>query len=153
MRRYLVWSSLAVLTLACSDPVGPDMTGRWVSPSVELVITPVVRRFTYGCNRPVLIPRDAGFDSTGHIVVGGNLTDLAGWDTFTFYGTLIGDTIVATMSLSSRAGATTWNFTMQREGSLPRAPVDCGSLLGAALHARQAGGAVLLRKPSICEIV
>jgi len=132
MHRHLVWSSLAVLTLACSDAVGPDMTGRWVGPSVELVMTPLVRQFTYGCNRPVPIPRDAGFDSTGHIVVSGNLTSLAGWDTFTFSGTLIGDTIVATMSISSRSGGMTWNFTMQHEAGLPRNPVDCESLLGAA---------------------
>jgi hypothetical protein len=106
-------------------------------------MTPVIRQFTYGCNRPVQIPRDAGFDSTGTIVVGGHLTDSSGWDTFTFYGTLIGDrdTIVATMSLSSRAGGATWNFTMQREGGLPRTPVDCGNLLGAAEQATGAGAA------------
>ena len=117
MLKRLVWSSLAAVTLACSDSLGPDMTGRWVSPSAELVMTPLIHRFTVAGYRPVPLPRDVRFDSTGNISFAGNLVNSSASYPFGFSGTLVDDTIVATMSISFQAGAVTWNLVMHRDGT------------------------------------
>lgn len=119
MTRRLVWSSLVIAAVACSDSAGPTTTGRWASAGVELWMTPMMGRFTVACNRPVAIAPNVGFDETGTIQFAGNLINSSGSFPFAFGGQLVGDgdTLAATMSVTYGSwGVETTSVAMTRDG-------------------------------------
>ncbi len=126
MTRRLVWGSLAFAALACSDSVGPSTTGRWASPGVELLMTPMIGRFTVACNRPVAISPNVRFDETGTIRFTGNLINSSGSYPFAFVGQLVGDTLVATLSVTQgSAGVLTNTVAMTRDGDAAFDRLNC----------------------------
>ena len=126
MIRRLVWSSLAIAVLACSDTLGPTTTGRWASLGIELRMIPLARRFTVGCDASVAISPSVRFDDTGTIRFSGNLTNSSGSYPFAFVGQLAGDTLVASLSVTwGSAGTVTNTRAMIRDGDPEWYLLDC----------------------------
>ena len=126
MARHLVSCSLVLAAVACSDSFGPSIYGRWASPGAELWITPTIRRYTVACNRPVSLPLNVRFDETGTIRFTGNLTNSSGSYPFAFVGQLIGDTLVATMSVTyGSSGSWTGSVAMARDGDAAFGRLAC----------------------------
>ena len=126
MTRRLVWCSLAIAALACSNSVGPNTTGRWASPGVELRMTPIMGRFTMACYRPVAVSPNVRFDETGTIRFTGNLINSSGSYPFALSGSLVGDTLVTSMSVHyGPSGSSTYTFVMTRDGDAAFDRLNC----------------------------
>jgi hypothetical protein len=116
MRRILPLINAAFFAVACSDSFAPTLNGRWASPGVELRMTPLVGEFVVACSRPVRLSPNVRFDESGSIRFSGTLTNSSGSRPFAFAGELVGDTLVATMSVTQgSSGVVTYSIAMMRD--------------------------------------
>jgi hypothetical protein len=126
MIRPLVSCSLAIVALACSNSVGPTTSARWASPGYELRLTPMFGSFVVACSRTEAIPPTVRFDETGTIRFSGKLTNSSGSRPFAFVGQLLGDTLMASMSVTqSSSGVVTYVWPMIRDGDPEWALLNC----------------------------
>ena len=117
MTRSLVWTSLAVfLSLSCDDSLGPKVIGHWTGPGIEFSSTFTSSELRLPCVNPVRVFPAVRLGADHRIQLSGTLTNY--WDShpFTFTGEVRGDTLRATLVISTTQGPESRDYVMTTDG-------------------------------------
>lgn len=115
IKRHVWLIAVFAFATACSDSLGPGVTGRWAATGIELLATNGVVELRLPCASPFHAPRFIRF--TGEpIEFSGRVGSQWSYD-FTFRGQLVRDTLVATLLLPvPNRDPTTINYRMTPDG-------------------------------------
>ncbi|HEV8400567.1 MAG TPA: hypothetical protein VGQ18_12130 [Gemmatimonadales bacterium] len=117
MTRTLVWSSFAVLlSLSCSDPLGPKVIGHWTGPGIEFTSTFVSSELRLPCVEPVHVVPGVRLGADRRIQLSGTLTSYWYSTPFTFSGEARGDTLRATLVMSTDRGPVSQDYVLTTDG-------------------------------------
>lgn len=126
MKRIFVSLSLALpLCLACDDPSGPAIAGRWAAQDIELTINADRRELRYVCGQAATIPMYVRISTKGDIAFSGRLRNPAQSLPFTFSGRVTGDTLNATLRLNWYGQISSHTYVMTADGEPNFGPVVC----------------------------
>ena len=99
MKPINVCFALAFMsTVACADPSGPVIRGRWATGGIELIATLGTKELRLACNHPARVPGTTRVDREGRIEFVGQFANTWGKRAFEFVGLLRGDTLEATLT-------------------------------------------------------
>lgn len=117
MTRSLVWSSLAVfLSLSCNDTLGPKVIGRWTGQGIEFSSTFTSSELQLPCNAPVRVFPAVRLGADNRLQLSGTLTSYWYSHPFTFSGEVRGDTLRATLVISTPQGPQSREYVMTTDG-------------------------------------
>jgi len=117
MTRTFVCSSLAVLlSLGCTDSLGPKVMGHWTGPGIEFTSTFVTSELRLPCVETVRVVPGVRLGADRRIQFSGTLTNHWFSTPFTFSGEARGDTLRATLVTNTDRGPVSQDYVLTTDG-------------------------------------
>jgi len=117
MPRRLVWSSLAVfLSLSCRDSLEPKVIGHWTGPGIEFTATFASSDLRLPCVELVRVVPGVRLGADQRLQLSGTLRSYWYSLPFTFTGEARGDTLRATLVVTTTQGLESHDYVMTTAG-------------------------------------